>query len=308
MSKLIFHPGSPKTATSTLQALLKQKRGMIEASGIGIILPEDMRGARFMASFLTLYRGGSDAHREQDIRDFFEPYLNRFQTVICTEETFCHDFMPSRKFGSGGIDRAQRTAEILAMAGAEQTKIVMSIRPQRDLLTSTYTHFVHRHREERDFADWLKAEVDLDRLLWNPAMNAFRAEFGRENVVGVSLAVTKEIGMDGFIGMMLDALELGHLRLPVSVQQVHNPSPSDRAVDLCRLMNREVINPRKSETINTHIVDTFPVSEFGKFVAKDLQLNDDLVERYAADHDAALEVFESEKAPSIFSPKRWFRQ
>lgn len=288
MTMLILHPGSPKTATSTLQQLLRVNRASLSAEGIGLILPEDMRGKPFLGKYLAAYRGHDVPDMDEVTADFFRPFLHGHHRVICTEETFCHDFMPSRKLSSGGIDRSETTARILSMTGANETQIVLSIRPQVDFIISTYTHFVHRHRETRDFDAWLAAEVDLSKMMWQPAVNAFRSQFGQENVDVVSLAETKQTGMDGYLRLMLDRLGVGHMNLDLSDGRVHNPSPSQRAVHLCRVLNQQIANPKKSEMINTAVIDTFPVAEFGKFRPAKSPFADATLAAFDADHTASI--------------------
>lgn len=287
MSKLILHPGAPKTATSTLQHLLRVNRTLLSGAGIGLILPEDMRGHPWLGAYLAAYRGETISGMDARTAEFFRPFMERHDHVICTEETLCHDFMPSRKFASGGIDGAERAAALLAAAGASRQQVVLSIRPQADFLTSTYTHFVHRHRETRDFADWFAAEVDADALLWQPAIQAFRDRFGADAVRVVSLALTRQGGMKAYLQAMLDAFGIGHLGLDLDAGRVHNPSPSQRAVHLCRIMNQEIAHPKRSETINSALVETFPVAEFGKFTPEGWTLPEGLARTYAEDHAAA---------------------
>lgn len=290
MTTLILHPGSPKTATSTLQQILRGNRHRLAAEGIGLILPEDLRGTPFLGRFLSAYRGADIPDVDQHCAAFFKPFFARHDYIICSEETFCHDFMPSHKFAQGGIDRADISADLLSRTGAAHTRVVLSIRPQVDFLISTYTHFVHRHRETNDFATWLIKQVDLPHLLWDPAVQAFRNRFGAEAVHVVSLSMTRQVGMIGYLQAMMDAFGIGHLNLEMPTDRVHNPSPSQRAVHLCRVMNREIANQRRSEIINSTLVETFPVSEFGKFTPPEWTLPDDLAALYAADHAAALSL------------------
>ena len=53
-------------------------------------------------------------------------------------------------------------------------------------------------------------------------------------------------------------------------------------------MNREIANKKKSETINSALVETFSVAEFGKFAPFNWSLPGDLAELYAADYAAVL--------------------
>lgn len=286
MTTLILHPGSPKTATSTLQHVLRNNRTLLSAAGVGLILPEDLRGNPYLGRYLAAYRGETIRDMNQHTADFFGPVLAYNELVICSEETFCHDFMPSRKFGQGGIDRAEVTAGLLAHSGAARTKVVLSIRPQLDFLISTYTHFVHRHRETDDFPQWLQANVDLSRMNWTPVVQAFRDRFGSADVQALSLAGHPDI--NAFVHAMMNAFGIGHLPLELSTDQVHNPSPSQRAVHLCRIMNAEIAHTQRAEMINSALVSTFPVAQFGKFKPANWSLPPDVAAHFASDHASAL--------------------
>lgn len=281
-----MHPGAPKTATTALQHVLRVNRWRLAWRGVGLILPEDIRDHSFLGDYLAAYRGSGPSDISQCTAEFFAPYLAKYRTVICSEETLCHDFMPSRKIGLGGIDRADTAARLLSHCGAEQTKVVLSIRPQVDFLTSTYTHFVHRRRESRPFSEWLSHEVDLGSVLWSPAVAAFRQQFGVEAVNVVLLA--DKGGVAGYIKTMLDHFGLSRFKLKYDVSEIHNPSPSARAVQLCRIMNSQIRNPEKSERVNSALIENFPVEEFGKFVPAAGKIPKDLLLVYAADHAAAL--------------------
>lgn len=303
MTTLILHPGSPKTATSTLQHVLRSNRTMLSAAGVGLILPEDLRGNPYLGRYLAAYRGGTIRDMNQHTADFFGPVLARHDRVICSEETFCHDFMPSRKFGDGGIDRADVTAELLSHSGAARTKVVLSIRPQLDFLISTYTHFVHRHRETLDFPQWLEAQVDLSRMNWAPVVQAFRDRFSSDGVQAVSLAEHPNI--TAFVVAMMGAFGIGHLPLELSTDQVHNPSPSLRAVHLCRIMNQEITSPKRAETINSALVDTFPVAQFGKFKPTDWSLPPELAAHFASDLASVLAYSPDRPAYRASSRSTW---
>lgn len=286
MKTLIIHPGAPKTATSTLQHILRANRGVLARKGIGMMLPEDIRGHGLLGHYMKAYRGKAEPDVAATAAEFFRPFRNLHDTVVLSEETLCHDFMPSRKFADGGIDRAEAAAGLISQFGFDRVQVVLSIRPQYDLLTSTYTHFVHRHRETRGFADWLHHEVAPERLLWGPAIAAFRARFGGDNVHVVGMTGARPGGIGGYMAAMVKALGLDGMALEMSTDKVHNPSPSARAVQLCRVMNREILNQKKSETVNSFLVGQFPVADFGKFTTT-WQAPDQLAALWAADYAAA---------------------
>ncbi|MCL6285254.1 hypothetical protein M3P21_17130 [Ruegeria sp. 2012CJ41-6] len=255
MTRLIIHPGSPKTATSTIQHILSSNREALSRAGIGLILPQDFRGSQYFGEYMKMYRAGSVSGFEQATADFFGPYFKKYKTVVCSSETFCHDFMPSRKYGFGGIDRSEISAEVLTYTGAASTKIILTVRPQRDFLISTYTHFVHRQKEFRTYQDWLEAEVDLPRVLWSPVVKSFRDRFNEVEVVPMR---------GDYLNTVLSTLTPRKLKLSIDTD-VQNPSLSGRAIQLARIMNKEIQRQDKAERVNNAILHNFPVSEFGKF-------------------------------------------
>lgn len=282
----ILHPGAPKTATTTLQYILRENRRALQEKGIGLILPEDIRGKPFLGAYLAAYRGKHIPQLPRLTAEFFAPYLSKFQTVICSEETFCHDFMPSLRLGAGGIDKAHLTAAILSQSGADKTRVVLTIRPQMDFLISTYTHFVHRQGELRSFPDWIDAEVRLKKMRWAPAVAAFRHRFGSDAVDVVSMAQHDRI--EGFLSAVLDRLGVGELPIAMPSGDRMNPSPSAEAVQKCRAINAVILSNALSETVNSQLVEDYPAEEHGKFYPHLWVKPMGLDYEFASDHDAAL--------------------
>ncbi|RMC29676.1 hypothetical protein [Paracoccus alkanivorans] len=287
MKKLIVHPGSPKTATSTIQHVLRQNRAKLEQAGIGLILPGDIRGHSYLGAYLASYRSDEPFDISHASAEFYEKYISQFDTVIVSEETFCHDFMPSKKFGYGGIDRAETSAELISQNPFDKTEIVLTIRPHVEFIISTYTHFVHRHREGRSFDHWYKDVVGLHRFSWETAVSAFKSQFSPEDVKVVSMSTAKENGIGHYVRDVIIALGLEGVLPDPTVGEVHNPSPSKRAVELCTMLNQTIVNPKKSNLVNTFIVENFPTSEFGKF-APVVQLQPEV--RHMFHRDYALAV------------------
>lgn len=290
MSTLILHPGSPKTATTTLQHILRENRQALERKGIGLVLPEDIRGKPFLGAYMAAYRGKHVPKFPKITADFFAPYLARFRTVICSEETFCHDFMPSRRFGEGGIDRAAITAKLLSHAGADNTRVVLTIRPQMAFLISTYTHFVHRQGECGSFPEWFDAEVRAPNVRWTPAVEAFRNQFGSEAVRVVSMGQYGRI--EDFLRAVLDAMDLEDVPVALPHDDQMNQSPSARAVQMCRKINSVILDKAMSEKLNTSIVAEYPVKDFGKFAPNAWVRPIGLEDQFSADHQLAIAPLE----------------
>lgn len=287
---LIVHPGSPKTATSTVQFALRKSEPALNARSVGVVLPHNLRGTRFLGAYLKSYRqDGACPVLPSATQAFLDPWRERFETCILSEETLCHDFMPSTALGTGGIDRAGRAAQLLEQVGRDfdEIKIVLSIRNQLDFLTSTYTHFVHRHREQRTFQEWIAQDIDLERIRWSPAIESFRSVFGDQNVRVVALEEKDSGGMANYACKLFPHLEEAKVKHFIDDEVVHNPSTSQRAVKICRTMNGLVFNVKKSERLNDLIIREFPVKDFGKF-KPDWQLSETLASEFRDDYKAAL--------------------
>jgi len=123
----------------------------------------------------------------------------------------------------------------------------------------------------------LEAEVDLPRVLWQPAVRSFRDRFDEVRVISLT---------DGHVRSVMDAFGLGQLKLSLEID-LKNPSLSGRAVRLARIMNKEIRNKARSERLNNAILLNFPVSQFGKFKPR-TELPAEIQRLYDADLAAAM--------------------
>ena len=267
MATLIIHPGSPKTATSCIQHVLDRNKPAIESlpERTRVLTIRDFRGHPILKAFMEFYRGKTPNLNSEVIKDFFDGMNDRYDKIIISEETFCLDFMPSKKLSFGGIDKVEKSIEFINAIPIEKKKIVLTIRKQTGLLVSSYTHSLHRRRETLSFANWIETEVNCDNLSWLKVVEHFDDSFGHENVIVVPLEASKLNGISGYVNSVLSGFELDSASFDTSIVDVHNPSPSLRAVNLIRTMNKEIQHVDKSVKVNNALIKHFPVAEFGKF-------------------------------------------
>ena len=268
MPKLLVHPGSPKTATSAIQYVLSKNCAYLNRNGINVLNIDAFRNSELLVDFMNFYRNDCATVSRDRILAFFEPHRD-CDYLLVSEETFCHDFMPSKKFGHGGIDRAARSAEYLSLWPFDDIHVVLTIRNQRSLLLSTYTHFVHRNREHRTFETWLQSEIDVNRLSWLDAIDAFFKVFGRDAVTVLPYEICSSQGIDTYVSEFFGAFDIEDknlAQLDCTVSDVKNPSPSNKAVKLSRLLNPHIVQPGRSQAVNTYLLNMFTSTEFGKFM------------------------------------------
>jgi hypothetical protein len=67
------------------------------------------------------------------------------------------------------------------------------------------------------------------------------------------------------------------------ISEMHNESPSKRAVELCLVMNSHIGSANRSVRVNTNLVSVFPQEEFGKF-SPGIAWKEALAARYAEEN------------------------
>lgn len=140
--RLILHPGSPKTGTSTLQNFLYRKRGLLGAQGYHYPLAGidqdsgNAKGHHALALALGAFTARSDATTERAFLDQLEALRAEIEahagkTIILSSEEL---------FGARRMSVLKRCLE------PQQCLIYVSLRPQYDVLNATYYTSVTHHR------------------------------------------------------------------------------------------------------------------------------------------------------------------
>ena len=259
----------------------------------------DFRSHPILKTFLSYYRDRTAGFDKKIIEDFFRGMNDKYDKIIISEETFCHDFMPSKKLSFGGIDKAAKTIEFINAIPIEKKKIVLTIKKQASLLVSTYTHFLHRHGETRSFSNWIENEINLDNLSWLNVVDQFDDTFGHDNVAVVPLEISKIHGISGYVNSVFNGLELRAKHFDTDIADYHNPSPSLKAVSLIRKINKDIKMREKSVIVNNFLISQFPIDKYGKFNPQHNVLN--LVNSKYSDENMVLAKRKFSDVADVFS-------
>lgn len=170
MRRAIVHIGLPRTGTTSFQRLLDLRRA--ELARIGILYP-DLTPASATERHLSHQHLGEalDGRRPPRERDLLlgllEDQLADAEVVLLSYEGLC--LMPLWRFGP------RRLAQLFARHGFAM-EVLATVKPQAELLNSTYTWRMQFLREGRSFDDFFRGElasrkIDMARLIgrWLPA-------------------------------------------------------------------------------------------------------------------------------------------
>ena len=250
MQRLIIHPGSPKTGTSSIQAFLNANREALAREGFALMTPHDLRRTPFMAEVRNAvhWRGV----KKFDHGAFAGPDAGDAHTLVISEEGFCAAFLPGAQDFPKGVAGADRSAAIIAGLPFEEKRVVWTVRGQAGLVRSAYIHKVKLHRETRTFEKWLARSVDADALSWTAAADIF------ENAgVGVSAAVPFELlkaeELPAYLLAFSEAAGLPTDALDFSSARADNLSANPLAVSVMRRLNHIPLSVNRSKRRNARI-------------------------------------------------------
>ncbi|MEM7524944.1 MAG: hypothetical protein AAF360_14555 [Pseudomonadota bacterium] len=282
MSRLIVHPGAPKTGTSTIQAFLECREDALRAQGIGLLTPRDLRRSEFMRSYRQVFAGAPGASLATgDLKD----RTGGAATTIMSEEGLCAHFLPGRGGPPSGIDHGRRSADLIADLPFDDVRVVLTVRNQADLLRSAYLHHVKLIGERRPFARWLREAVDPSRLSWRRPVSAFRRRFGRARLSVVPFEIVKAGGSEAYLAAVLKAMDVEIAATGPAVS-IRNRSPSGAGLAASRIVNAALGRGPSARWLNKKIVQLSPVNAGGA-----RRLNDPLLTEISAryaDENAAL--------------------
>ncbi|MFD1722476.1 hypothetical protein [Amnibacterium endophyticum] len=157
----LLHIGPAKTGTTSLQSGFHYNREALEPHGVHYAgrgtQPRSAAGAVALGRRIAGHRSGLEAWPRlvEEVRE------STAKRVVISSETFAR----------AGDDGAQRVVEAF---GAERTRVVITMRPLVDMLSSSWQQFVQTGSVER-YEDW------LDRMLNSPdTVNGPQPEFWRK--------------------------------------------------------------------------------------------------------------------------------
>jgi hypothetical protein len=171
--RLIVHAGFPKTATSTLQATLRQNRPRMPA-GV-VYVPHDDEAVRAARRWAI----GVARNRRNDARRWFRRSFGRIldaavaqapEVLVLSAEDFCGG-MPgtahARWFGCSAALAEEMTQT--ARARGFSPELVYSIRAREDWLRSIHRQLCMNKRRTKQWEDWL-LEPGPSGFDWAPVL------------------------------------------------------------------------------------------------------------------------------------------
>ena len=225
MRRAIVHIGLPRTGTTSLQHLLAGARDDLSAAGILYpdLTPASAAGRHLSHQHLgEAFDGRRPDGERTELLDLLARQLGRHEVVLLSYEGLC--LLPWWRFAPA------RLARLFAQSGYAM-EVVATVKPQAELLNSTYTWRAQFLREKRPFAAFFRAELGRWRLDTGAMLAEWSAAAeGRLTVVPVR---------DRRSPRPLAARFLTDLRLPfawpedrLAVRENGSPGPVAIAVDL----------------------------------------------------------------------------
>lgn len=204
MKRLILHVGYPKTGTTTLQKSLFPNLSSPHAEYIGKFYNERFE---YSESILHEYRHAITTKSSLHFEDFLRNYRGQFrhildrcrsEYVIWSVEGFLDPTLSYSKAGHVQKDNVSKAQDLMKVVRAEvpgsfETKVLITIRNQADLLASAFCHSggrgVKSGRHRHSFASFIRFCLDDTIVGWGPEYDFLRMSsvygslFGTENVI-----------------------------------------------------------------------------------------------------------------------------
>jgi len=223
---LVAHLGAHKTATSLVQGYFKEKSKYYAKQGVCFLTRSDVSPYISWGQKVV-----KDAEK-------FNAYIKtRTDTFDGSYVLLSNENAIGRPFGTSpglypGHDKI--IPHFVRAFDGFEPRIVYSIRPQWEYIESYYLQLVHQGYFNT-FYQFLD-EIDLDALQWNPIIDKFRAEFGRENVVVMDFGKIRQ-GQDVFLKEFIERALSPEIVPDLDYDVVHNASISDRGLEMALRVN-----------------------------------------------------------------------
>jgi hypothetical protein len=209
-ARLVIHVGAVPTASWRLQRTLSTHRDALQAQGLGFLDTDTL--AECIGSGDPLLADPAPLARALDAA------AQHHEAVLVSHEGIVGDPFA----GSAGlVGGAAPILEALEHATRGRPRLlVLSLCPQDEFLTATYSRLVTLRRTSEPFSAWASA-VDLADLSWQPLADRLTATFGAD---AVRLVGYRDIERDhaAFVHTVLD---LAGVTLPASAIEAATPPP-----------------------------------------------------------------------------------
>jgi hypothetical protein len=234
--RAILHIGTPRTGTTSFQHILVRHRKSLEARGI--LYPELTPRSAAMPHLSHQHLGEVlDGRRPVSERGELLARLEALlaatsaDTVVISYESLCQ--IPAR------LGAARRLAAVLTRQGFTP-EILITVKPQAELANSSYTWRSQFLREQRGFADFLRAQFTSPWLRYEGLFAPWLAEAGGR---ARAVPLRDRRSPAPLVERIFAELELGDrvagLLTPQDMTLMENRSPGPVAVEVSRRLRRQ---------------------------------------------------------------------
>jgi hypothetical protein len=202
-----------------------------------------------------------------------------YRTLIASHENIVgHPFVPGRP---GLYPAAGPMLESLhGVLGGYRHKIVISVRPQHELIESYYLQSVKLGRTT-PFRRWLTG-IDLDALSWRPLVARLDATFGAEAVEIIDFRLIRQGGQQ-YVRHFLGRID-PRIRVDPLWERSANPSLSAQGLQIALAANRQAATLQDRAALRKHVQRHYSNRTQPRPVLLGESLTRELEQRYADDY------------------------
>ncbi|MFV0321288.1 MAG: hypothetical protein ACK5LE_02760 [Alphaproteobacteria bacterium] len=300
---LIAHIGAPKTASTSIQHIIKMNKNIVEESGYSFWGPDEIRFHETWGDiFSGYYRNNYSVDLRKCTKNFFKK--SKKNKILLSEESLTHDLMPSQ-WGEGKFARIERTCDIIESM-ADNISIILCIRRQDDFLISTYNHLLHRHGLMVGFEEWLLNNIQITQLSWLSVIDKLEKRFGRKNLTIVPFEYIKK-GIDIFLKSMLKNTNINTEKFNYDYS-IKNPSLNVGGANLAIEVNKLLrMYPKKRELLISDIINRTSDCSFDQDEKKFKEIKQNLsvllAQIYADENHSIEKEWFFQKCPEFYFSK-----
>jgi hypothetical protein len=269
-----FHIGAHKTGTSVLQSYLRGNQEELAARRLLVITRPEMSaligwGLTLVAKPERLAARIAELRTSTEFDALFGSYENLMGEVVQPDQT-------------GLYPAAQANVTALANTVRDcRLKVILSIRPQHELLESAYLQTVHQGGYE-SFTEWL-GRIDLDAISWAPIIEFLYDTLGRDNVTVIDFRTIAD-GQSAYIRQFLRAVD-ERFDGPVDFPAPKNRSISQKGLELALAANRHLLTDWQRRSMRRFLQKHFSNVDYPRPVLLSDGQRERLIERYGFEYD-----------------------
>lgn len=229
--QVVYHLGAHKTGSSLLQKYLRDNPDVLRRNRLAYLGRGEMNDLVGWGKRLLTH----PEWLESRIEELLAP--RRVRTLVTSHE---NTLGPPLKPGTAHLyPRGPEIVAQLARVLAERpSRVLLYIRPQDEFLESYYLQRIHQG-DTRSFDDWL-GELDLERLSWQPVVDALVEGFGSDRVEIVDFGTIRE-GQNAFIADFMRRVDPA-IEVTPDYRPIRNPSISEKGLKIALAANPHLRN------------------------------------------------------------------